>query len=368
MKLKKLYETRAAKMEEIKAIIDAADAETRSLNDDEVTKFNAIKAEVENIDATITAMEEARSLEKVETKEVKEDTETRSAEDIFNDYVKGVEVRAGEMSTTTDGNIIPNELSSDIIRKVTEKSGIFSKVKKVNSTGTYTQIKQGNKVSAGWTDELAEVTSSTASFDTVEIGHNKLGALAKISYELINQASFNITSEVEAQSVDALADKIEDAIYNGDGVKKPVGLISGGTSYNLAADAVTADDLVKILHELKAPYQNGAEWHMNRKTLCAIRLLKDENGQFLFHAAELSSGFAGYVLGKPVVISEKIADNVIFYGDFAKAYTVNANPSMSVQVLREKYATQGMIGVLSFAYLDGKVVNDEAYVVAKYTA
>ena len=104
---------------------------------------------------------------------------------------------------------------------------------------------------------------------------------------------------------------------------------------------------------------------MNRNTLCAIRLLKDNNGQYLFHEAELTSGFAGYILGKPVMLSEKVKDFEIFFGDYARAYKVNANPSMSVQMLREKYATQGMVGILAFAYIDGKVVNDEAYVIAK---
>ena len=366
MNLKKLYELRATKVEEMKKLVDGANTETRALNEEEVNAFSALEKEVKDIDATIAAVEATRSLENVDAPADDAEAETRSAEDIFADYVRGVEVRADEMTTSTDGNIIPNELSKDIIRKVDELSGIFSRVSRVNSTGTYTQIKEGNKVSAGFVDELAEVTASSATFDTVEIGHYKLGALAKISYELINQANFNITGEVESQIVDAIAEKMEDAIINGDGVKKPTGLVKGGTTYTLASStAITADELVKILHTLKAPYQNKAAWLMNRNTLCAIRLLKDNNGQYLFHEAELTSGFAGYILGKPVMLSEKVKDFEIFFGDYARAYKVNANPSMSVQMLREKYATQGMVGILAFAYVDGKVVNDEAYVVAK---
>ena len=365
MNLKELYELRAKKVAEMKALVDNAGAETRALNDEEVKTFAGLEAEVRNIDSTISAMEATRNL--AEVKEVvaeNKEPETRSAEEVFDAFVRGTEVR--EMTTTTDGNVIPNELSNDIIRKVTELSGVFNRVSRVNSTGTYTQIKEGNKISAGFVDELAEVTASDATFDTVEIGHYKLGALAKISYELLNQANFNITGEVEAQIVDAIAEKLEEAIINGDGIKKPTGLVKGGTEFTLAsASAITADELVKIVHSLKAPYQNKAVWLMNRNTLCAIRLLKDEQGQYLFHEAELTSGFNGYVLGKPVLLSEKVNDFEIMYGDFARAYKVNANPSMSVQMLREKYATQGMVGVLAFAYVDGKVVNDEAYVVAK---
>lgn len=369
MNLKELYELRNAKLDEMKAIVDAADAETRSLSEDDSAKFSTLEAEVRKIDETIAAKENLRKLDKVEAPADNNEAETRSAEEIVSAFVRGEELRGGEMTTTTDGNVIPNELSKDIVKRVSELSGIFGRVSKVNSTGTYTQIKEGQKIAAGWTDELAEVTSSEATFQTVEIGHYKLGALAKISYELINQANFDIVNEVKAQTVDAMVEKVEDGIINGTGVKQPTGLVSGGTAFNTAsAAAITADELIKIAHTLKAPFQRNAAWLMNRNTLCAIRLLKDDNGQYLFHEAELTSDFAGYILGKPVLLSEKVKDFVVFYGDYARAYKVNANPAMTLQVLREKYATQGMIGVLSFLFIDGKPVNDEAYVVAKHSA
>ena len=43
------------------------------------------------------------------------------------------------------------------------------------------------------------------------------------------------------------------------------------------------------------------------------------------------------------------------------------NPGMNIQLLNEKYADQGAKGVLGFLFFDGKPVNAEAYVYAKYT-
>ncbi|MCL1806031.1 MAG: phage major capsid protein, partial [Clostridiales bacterium] len=269
-------------------------------------------------------------------------------------------------STTLNENIIPSEFSSDIIRKVVELSGLFNSITRVNAKGVYKQIVEKDKITAGWTKELAEVTKSAADFDILEIKHYKLGALVKLSLEIINQAEFPIINEVTTQMVDAFAYKAEEALLVGTGTEQPLGLMSGGTPFTLASDAaITADELIKIYHALKAPFLAGARWLMNRETLCAVRLLKDANGRYLFNDGELTDDFVGYILGKPVLLSELMPGNQILFGDFRRAYKANVNPDMTIQILNEAYATQGAKGVLGFLWFDGRPVNNEAYVVAK---
>lgn len=107
---------------------------------------------------------------------------------------------------------------------------------------------------------------------------------------------------------------------------------------------------------------------MSNDTLCAIRLLTDGSGRYIFHQNEnLTSGYAGFILGKPVLVSDAM-DNIgsetkpILFGDFGRAYKVNLNPDVSMQVLNEKYADFGMKGILSIMWIDGRPVNSEAYV------
>lgn len=362
-----LMEKRNNLIEEMEALISKAKTESRAFTEDEFKRYEEIRAEIESLDKTIKAEEEARNFEKKKTKK----PEQRSASDIFSDFIKGETRAAGEMTTTANGNIIPTELSKDIIRKVTERSGLFNLVRKVNSTGKYQQIIENNKVTAGWTDELAEITKSNPDYTVVEIGHFKLGALTKISLELINQANFNVTSEVIEQMADAFADKLEEAFIKGDGNKKPTGLVTGGVKVNLSSKtAITADELIDIYHSLKAPYLANAVWIMSRDTLAKIRKLKDNDGQYLFQA-DMTKDYVGYILGKPVIISE-FMDNLggtsvypIIFGDITKAYAANINPEQTIQVLNEVYASQGAKGVLGFMFVDGKPVNNEAYVVAK---
>ena len=365
-----LVEQRNLLVEEMESLFNKASEETRGFTEEESKRYETLKSEIANIDKTLKAEEEVRTLEKKEEKK----EEKRSASDIFSDFIKGETRATGEMTTTSNGNIIPTELSNDVIRKVNELSGIFSKVRKINSTGKYQQIVEKDKVAAGWTNELTEVTKASGDYEVVEIGHHKLGALTKVSLELINQANFNITNEIVNQISQSFAEKVEEAIIKGDGNKKPTGLVSGGVNVALAAKtAITADELIDIYHSIKAPYIPNASWIMSRDTLSKIRKLKGADEQYIFQA-DMTKEYVGYILGKPVLISE-FMDNLgevskvpVMFGDFEKAYAVNVNPQQTIQILNEVYATQGAKGVLGFLFIDGKPINSECYAVAKTPA
>lgn len=385
-KLKALIEKRGEISAKLSGILAAAENEVRALSDEERENFEKLEKELADIDATLEMEKRAAEAAAVRFSDVSGGTsagrgagevEVRAGKDVVNDYVRGIELRAGEMTKTSTGNIIPSDFSEDIISKTVELSGILNRVTVVNSKGTYKQIiaDNENKISAGWTGEIEEITASGAKFTTVEIGHQKLAALAKVSLELINQNEFDIASEIENQMYRDFALKAETAVIKGDGNKKPIGLVSSGTAYALpAGTSITADDIVKIFHSLKSPYQQNAVWIMSNSTLCAIRLLTDGAGRYIFHQSEnLTSGYTGYILGKPVLISEAM-DNLeagakpILFGDFGRAYKVNINPEMSMQVLNERYAEQGVRGIVSIMWLDGRPVNEEAYVTVSCAA
>lgn len=371
MGLKELNERKGALLAEMKTLIDGAKTEKRAMTAEENTRLEEISAEIENINRSIQNEERAASLIGEEEKQVDNAgaPEQRAARDIVADMVRLRENRANENTVSGVGNIVPAEFSKDIIKKVTELCGIMQRISVVNSKGTYKQIVQNDsyKITAGWTDEIAEIAASTAKFTTLEIGHHKLASLVKMSLELINQNEFDVVSEFTSQMTLDFAIKAESAIIKGDGSGKPYGLTTAGTAYQLAAPALTADDIVKIFHSLKASYHPNAAWIMSNDTLCKIRLLKDSTGQYLFHQNEMTGGYVGTVLGKPVLLSECM-DNIaaskspILFGDYARAYKANLNPDMTLQILVEKYAEFGMRGIVGILWLDGRPVNPEAYV------
>lgn len=373
MKIKRVLEVRTLPSlieqsndikEELETIVADATKENRTITEEDSVRVDELNKELNLIERTIELEKETRDLKTKKTKK-KED---RAVEDIFSDFIKGETRSLGEMDTTVNGNIVPDELSSDILKKVAELSGLFGAVRKVNSTGTYQQIIEKDKATAGWTDELAEVTKTSGDYELIEIGHHKLGALTKISLEIINQANFNVTSEVIDQISRSFAEKVEEAFIKGTGIKQPTGLVSSGVKVELASNsAITGDELVDIFHSLKAPYLPKSVWLMSRGTLASIRKLKDEAGQYLFQE-DMTKAYVGFILGKPVIISEYVDAigenaNPIIFGDLSTSYIANVNPQQTIQMLNEVYATQGAKGVLGFLFIDGKPVNDEAYVV-----
>ena len=375
--MKELIERRGAVKRRMAELIGAIKDEKRAFSTEEQAEFEKLEGELGSLNATIEAEKRAQAAGLSANDDeggddgAEGDVETRAAKDIVSDFIRGNELRANEMTVAGTGNIVPAEFSKDIIHDTIALSGVLNMVSIVNSKGKYKQIvsDSANKISAGWTDEIAEITASDAKFTTIEIGHHKLTALSKLSIELINQNEFDIASEVMYQTERDFALKAETAIIKGDGSGKPYGLTTGGTAFTLASKtAVTADEIVKIYHKLKAAYQQEAVWIMSNDTLCAIRLLTDGSGRYIFHQNEnLTSGYAGFILGKPVLVSDAM-DNIgsetkpILFGDFGRAYKVNLNPDVSMQVLNEKYADFGMKGILSIMWIDGRPVNSEAYV------
>mgnify|MGYP004599688765 FL=1 len=375
--MKELIERRGAVKRRMAELIGAIKDEKRAFSTEEQAEFEKLEGELSSLNATIEAEKRAQAAglsandDEGGESGAEGDVETRAAKDIVSDFIRGNELRAGEMTVASTGNIVPAEFSQDIIHGTVALSGVLNMVSIVNSKGKYKQIvsNSANKISAGWTDEIAEITASDAKFTTIEIGHHKLTALSKLSIELINQNEFDIASEVMYQTERDFALKAETAIIKGDGSGKPFGLTTGGTAFTLASKtAVTADEIVKIYHKLKAAYQQEAVWIMSNDTLCAIRLLTDGSGRYIFHQNEnLTSGYAGFILGKPVLVSDAM-DNIgsetkpILFGDFGRAYKVNLNPDVSMQVLNEKYADFGIKGILSIMWIDGRPVNNEAYV------
>ena len=381
MKLKELNEKLSAAQKALKEMMDAA--EERANSEEASKKLEDLLKEVEDLKARIALEERAEkalaengvTVPAAETAETVT-TEVRaaslgSAKDTVARYIRGEEVRADEMTVTSTGGIVPSEFSQDIIRQVKELSGIINLVSVVNSKGTYKQIvaDSENKISAGWTDEIAEITASDAKFTTIEIGHEKLAALVKLSLEVINQTGFDIVSEVVEQMVEDFALKAETAIISGTGEGQPTGLTSAGTAYTLASSAaITADEIIQIYHTLKSSYQYNAQWLMSNDTLCAIRQLQDGAGRYIFTPTEnLTNGFVGTILGKPVLVSEAM-DSIgsgtapILFGDFGRAYKINVNPEMTLQVLTERYAEYGVKGIVGIMWLDGKPVDSDAYV------
>ena len=138
-----------------------------------------------------------------------------------------------------------------------------------------------------------------------------------------------------------------------------------------STSAITADVLIKLKNKLKSAYQQGAFFVMHPDTLTAIELLKDGNQRYIFNN-EIQNGFSGTILGKPVYTSDQCpaiaaGANAVFYLNPSQAFAVKMVED-SVQILKERYATQHALGVVEWLELDARIQNQQAVAALKMSA
>ena len=158
------------------------------------------------------------------------------------------------------------------------------------------------------------------------------------------------------------------AFIDGDGVKKPVGILNDPAIKTVAnghAANVSADALIQLMYDLPATYRNRGSWLLNGATIAAYRLLKDENGRFLWQDS-IQVGQPATLLGRPVVEAVDMpgiqADATpVIYGDFATGYRIVDRVGLSV--LRDPYtvATEGLVRFHGRRRVGGGVVRPDAF-------
>lgn len=365
--LKSLNEQRNDKVTEMQSLVDAAKGETRAMSADEMTKFTTLETEISNIDATIKAEERARDLSlNVVTDKKKEELRAEELEErAFSNYIRGVVEQRADVNLTTgdNGAIIPSSIANKIIKKVYDICPIYQLATRYNVGGTLSvpyYDEETQAITMAYATEFSDLESKSGKFLSVELKGFLAGALCKVSKSLVNNSQFNIVNFVIGAMADSIAKWIEKELLNGTTDK--VTALSGVTQKvtALATTAITADELIDLQEAVPDMYQGGAIWIMNKATRTAIRKLKDSNGDYILNKDATAKW--GYTLfGKDVYVSSNMSTmlagkTAIYYGDMS-GLAVKLSEEVSIEVLREKFATQHAIGVVGWMEIDSKVEN-----------
>ena len=375
MELKKLIEKRNALLDEMQAIADKAVAETRAFTEQESADYDAKKKEAEELEKTISRCQEQRSkTESVPTKsETKEEAEKRA----FEQYLRtgNIETRSETMMNVSDnGAVIPAYIANKIIEKVVEICPIYNLADRYNVGGTlsipyYDESTQAIEVA--YATEFTDLESTSGKFISIELKGYLAGALSKISKSLINNSAFDIVGYVVNKVAQAFAKWIEKELLIGSS-EKITGLSNATQIVTAAAaTAITADELIDLQESVPDAYQAGAIWIMSKSTRTAIRKLKDKDGNYILNK-DATAQWGYTLLGKPVYVSDnmpamKSNSKAIYYGDMS-GLAVKVSENVSIEILREKFATQHAIGVVGWMEIDSKIENQQKIAVLKMGA
>lgn len=375
MELKKLIEKRNALLDEMQAIADKAVAETRAFTEQESADYDAKKKEAEELEKTISRCQEQRS--KTESVPTKSETKEESEKRAFEQYLRtgNIETRTETtMNVSDNGAVIPASIANKIIEKVVEICPIYNLADRYNVGGTlsipyYDESTQAIEVA--YATEFTDLGSTSGKFISIELKGYLAGALSKISKSLINNSAFDIVGYVVNKVAQAFAKWIEKELLIGS-PEKITGLSNATQIVTAAAaTAITADELIDLQESVPDAYQAGAIWIMSKSTRTAIRKLKDKDGNYILNK-DATAQWGYTLLGKPVYVSDnmpamKSNSKAIYYGDMS-GLAVKVSENVSIEILREKFATQHAIGVVGWMEIDSKIENQQKIAVLKMGA
>ena len=278
------------------------------------------------------------------------------------------EKRTDAFSTTTNSAaILPTHTLNEIIKKARTMGGLISHCRSFNIPSNISVPIGTPSTKAKWHTEGEKVDSE-----------NPTENIAKVSfagYEIIK--IFSISASSKKMSISAfesyiieeltncVMECIADSLVNGTGTNQGTGIATGIIWNNKNSftftDNVVYTDLTKMLAKLKRGYSAGAKWAMNNATLYnSIYGLVDGTGRPIFISDPKNENI-GYMLGKPVIIDDNIADDTIFLGNF-NYLGFNIPEGIVIETSRESSFKYGIIDYRALAIADTKPLVAEAFI------
>ena len=352
-----LVEQRNNLIQEAEALVEKAKTETRSLDDQEITRFDEIKTEVTKIDKTIQAEEEAEGMATESAKTPEQEEQRALDEEKFLKYIKG-DTRA--LDVASNGAIIPTNIADRIITRVKELSPIYSRCTVFNVGGDLDFPSfDSNSIVTSYVADLQELTAQNGNFTSRKLQNFIAGSLVTISRSLMNRQDFDLVNFIVNQMSGSMSNFIERELLMGAGVTGATGVFADGNSTVVtpAGASFTADDLISQQMAIPEAFQGACAWIMSKPTFLSLRKLKDQNGTYLLNP-DIRTGFGWTILGQPCFISENAPNNAIAFGDFSGMY-VKLAQNVEIQVLNELYATRHATGVVGYTEFDSRIIEDQ---------
>ena len=366
-KLHELREARAARVSEARSLL----ASMPNLTPEAQTKFDAIKAEIVNLEgqearAQFVEDAERRSLGTVDKPRAELEgrisvmdaiaahAENRSLTGALAEFnaeqkrqgvqSQGVlipaslfEKRAAQTTITAAG-IVPEDFRADqfvgLLRNAQVVRSLGATVLP-NLRGDVVIPRQATTSTAQWLAEGDALTDSGLTFNSITLKPRHVGAITELSRNLLQQSNPAIEALVRQDFVEVIGIAVDKAFLHGDGVKEPEGLLTAATGTGTLG-APTWAKVLAILEALALKNITPSHWLASTETATVLRKTLRE------------AGLPGYLLdngqlgGIPVAVTNQLvkkagtpATGRMIVGDFSEMIVGTWG---SVDLLTNQYA------------------------------
>lgn len=300
------------------------------------------------------------------------------------------ELQAKSMSVGVDadgGYAVPEYLDREVESLEHQASAIVRLARTVNTTGpSYKKVVNLRGTSSGWVGETdARPETETPKLAVIDIAIGEIYANPKLTQAMIDDAMFDAESFISAEIGDEFSDQLAKALFTGDGVNKPKGILTKpvsaeadgvrafGTLQAVEGEAVgviTFDDLKKLKASLRARYRTGAAWVMNDSTALALSKIKNLEGDYVW-ADSVTAGEPDTLFGYPVQIDENAPDIApgtypVMFGNFQRGYHIVRR--LGRRLVRDPFTSKPYVNFYTTERVGGDVVNSECIKLLKIKA
>jgi HK97 family phage major capsid protein len=288
---------------------------------------------------------------------------------------------------TQGGYVAPPELDRLIEQRLMASSPMrqIASVRQTSATVFKKPVSLGAQTAwaaeTGDRDETTAPTLSLLSFPAAE-----LYAMPAATQTLLDDAYADVDEWLAEECEASFAAQESAAFVTGDGTNKPKGflsytmiadashewdkigfILSGGAGAFASSDP--ADRLIDLVYALKSQFRANARFVMNRRTVSAVRKLKDADGNYLWRPG--AAGESASLLGYPVTEIEDMPDIAanslsIAFGDFRRGYLIVDR--QGARVLRDPYSQKPYVLFYTTKRVGGGVQNFDAIKVMKFAA
>jgi HK97 family phage major capsid protein len=249
----------------------------------------------------------------------------------------------------SSGFILPPEMSSEVLSCLTDITDITGLMRNMTISGPSIKflVDDVRLMSAAWACETNCFANNPAAdlltgLGELEIKPETLRYIVCATRDLIEDASIDIENWMLQKVNWAFRNTISDAILNGDGMGKPLGILrpqSGipicDTSNNTPAGQFTWQDLIMLKWQVPMQFQGPGRYLMNQNTFGLTLTMSDAMGRPIMIATPLDNG-QFIINGSPVNIVTQMPDVApgavpVAYGNWNLVYMVVNRKAVTMQ-------------------------------------
>ena len=300
---------------------------------------------------------------------------------LLNPARKGLETKA--LVEDAAGEIlVPEEVESEIYRRLPKITVIrpLASVRPTRSNRVRRRSLTELQVGWGKLETGATLTESTPVPGEEWLYVEDLYGETKIGKDELDDTDVNLTGFIAESFAQAIAETEDTAFVIGRGhdYEEPEGILNNTQIPRVDAGqsgGITTDDVIKLIYNVPPQYRRNGVLICSSDTAMRLRLLKTQDGVYLWQPnlqAQQPDTFAGYPVydqnDLPMIPQAGQSADVMIFGDVRAGYRILDRQAMTIQVLLETYARQGMIGYLVRYRVGGGVVRPDAFAILRVPA